>query len=128
MTTSIAIVDGPLPPRAPEREERGRSGARLLFEGLVRADESGRTIAGLHYEIYEPMASRTLAELAQACIVAHGVHAIAVEHSRGDVPVGGCSFRLVVLAEHRAEALAAAADFIDRMKRDAPIWKRPIEP
>jgi molybdopterin synthase catalytic subunit len=28
-----------------------------------------------------------------------------------------------VYALHRAEALAAVGEFIDRMKRDVPIWK-----
>jgi molybdopterin synthase catalytic subunit len=27
---------------------------------------------------------------------------------------------------HRAEALAATGEFIDRMKRDVPIWKSPL--
>jgi molybdopterin-guanine dinucleotide biosynthesis protein A len=48
---------------------------------------------------------------------------IAVEHSRGRVQPGECSFRLQMAAKHRQEALAAMAEFIDRMKRDAPIWK-----
>jgi molybdopterin synthase catalytic subunit len=37
--------------------------------------------------------------------------------------VGQRSFRLTVHARHRAESLAAVGEFIDRMKRDVPIWK-----
>ena len=40
--------------------------------------------------------------------------------------VGQTSFRLQVSAPHRQPALAAMAHFIDAMKRDVPIWKRPV--
>jgi molybdopterin synthase catalytic subunit len=49
-----------------------------------------------------------------------------VEHSRGRVAAGECSFRLRVAASHRPEALRAVEEFIDRMKRDVPIWKTPV--
>jgi molybdopterin synthase catalytic subunit len=39
---------------------------------------------------------------------------------------GQCSFRLQVASAHRAEALAAMTEFIDRLKRDVPIWKSPV--
>jgi molybdopterin synthase catalytic subunit len=55
-----------------------------------------------------------------------GLLAMYVEHSRGHVPVGQCAFRLSVAALHRAEGFAAMAHFIDALKRDVPIWKRPV--
>jgi len=42
------------------------------------------------------------------------------------VAVGEVSFVLIVESAHRAEALAAMADFIDRLKQDVPIWKRAV--
>src|SRR5208337_5556001 len=69
------------------------------------------------------MALRVLEALALEMIETHGLIGIAVEHSRGRVGVGECSFRLQIAAPHRQEALAAMAEFIDRMKRDVPIWK-----
>jgi molybdopterin synthase catalytic subunit len=57
----------------------------------------------------------------------HGLVAILVEHSKGFVPVGQCSFRLLVAGTHRRESLAAMSEFIDRMKRDVPIWKKGVE-
>ena len=72
------------------------------------------------------MAVRVLEGLARAMIERHGLIGVAVEHSRGRVAVGECSFRLQIAAPHRQEALAAMAEFIDRMKRDAPIWKNAV--
>ena len=99
------------------------AGAAVTFEGLVRPMEDGRAVVALDYEVYEPMAPRVLEDLAREMLATHGLVGIAVEHSRGRVAVGECSFRLQIAAPHRQEALAAMAEFIDRMKCDAPIWK-----
>ncbi len=101
-------------------------GATLVFEGIVRATELGRAIRALSYEAYEPMASNTLTELARDILCKHALIAITVEHSRGEVAAGERSFRLAIESAHRKEALAAMDEFIDRMKRDVPIWKSAI--
>src|SRR5512140_1261976 len=121
MSVSVSILDGPLPPWRPPGTEPG-VGAVVLFEGVVREGEGGGVIEALDYEAYEPMARMELARLAGEVLERHGLSGVVVEHSRGRVPVGECSFRLVVTAGHRKEALAAADEFIDRLKRDVPIW------
>lgn len=103
---------------APESE----IGARVVFEGLVRATENDRTLAALDYEAYEPMTTRGLQKLALELGQAQML-AVTVEHSLGRVPVGQCSFRLTVCAVHRKEALAFMDAFIDRMKQEVPLWK-----
>ncbi len=118
----VRVQDGPLPAEAVPFFQEG-AGAVIVFAGLVRPLEDGRTIVALDYEVYEPMALRVLEALAGEMLQTHGLLGIVVEHSRGRVEVGECSFRLQIAAPHRQEALAAMAEFIDRMKRDAPIWK-----
>ena len=111
----------------------GVVGAAVRFAGIVRRAEPREDAAGrehdllaLDYQTYDPMAERELRAL--ACVVAerHGLTALAALHSRGRVGVGEVSFVLIVESPHRAEALAAMADFIDRLKQDVPIWKRPV--
>ena len=127
MTVTVAIVDGPVPPR--HGVGRGEvAGAVVRFEGIVRGVENGAAIGALEYEVYEPMAERLLRRLADEAVTKHGLIAVRVEHSRGRVPVGACSFSLVVESKHRKEALAALDEFIDRMKADVPIWKRAVPP
>ena len=101
-------------------------GATVVFEGIVRANEQGRTIRALSYEAYEPMATNSLTQLANDILSKHALIAITVEHSRGEVAAGERSFRLTIDSAHRKEALAAMDEFIDRMKRDVPIWKTAI--
>ncbi len=103
------------------------AGAVVCFEGRVRPTESGRTICGLSYEAYEPMARNTLISIGEELVQAFGLVAICVEHSKGPVRVGECCFRLQVAGRHRQESLAAMSEFIDRLKRDVPIWKAAVE-
>lgn len=111
----------------------GTVGAALRFEGIVRRAEASpghpqqlRDLAAIEYETYDPMAQRELAGLAHKVAVRHGLQAIVVLHSRGRVAPGECSFVLEVRSAHRAESLAAITEFIDRLKRDVPIWKHLI--
>lgn len=127
MSATVRIIDGALGNPSPALPPAAQFGAAIVFDGVVRADEGGRTIRALAYEVYEPMASNMLTELGREMLVKHRLVAIMVEHSRGEVPVGQRSFRLTVHALHRAEALAAVGEFIDRMKRDVPIWKTALD-
>ncbi len=128
----ITICNGPLEASAGqnatgESNLPGGTGAAVCFEGIVRPMEAGTAITGLDYEVYDPMATQQIEALATELITTHGLLGVEVEHSRGHVPAGACSFRLRIFAAHRKEALAAMDEFIDRMKRDVPIWKAVME-
>lgn len=131
MSVQIEIVEGALKPLAAERDRRtmvsAGVGAHVVFEGIVRGDEAGEKIAGLEYQAYEPMAGKQLRLLADEMVRTHGLIGVEVWHSRGLVRVGEVSFRLVVRSAHRKEAMAAMDEFIDRMKKDVPIWKKARE-
>ncbi len=120
---TITIHEGPISPATHEYTD---AGAVICFEGVVRPTEDGRPIEALDYEVYEPMAQATLSQIAEQTRSRFGVLAIDVAHSRGRVPVGQCSFRLVIAGKHRKESLAAMDHYIDRLKQDAPIWKTPV--
>ncbi len=129
MSITIAIIDGPLPAQPdawPQTVETGTVGAALIFDGIVRGMEAGSAIDALDYEVYEPMASHELRRLADEICVKFDLLGLDVLHSRGRVPVGQCSFRLRIAARHREEGLRAMATFIERLKQDVPIWKKPV--
>lgn len=116
---------GPLDAEALRRAvARPEHGAVLVFHGDARASTAGRRVTGLWYEAFEPMALAGLEELAVAVRARHGVGAIACAHRLGAVPVGETAMVLAVGAPHREAALAATADYIQRLKQDVPIWKR----
>jgi molybdopterin synthase catalytic subunit len=72
------------------------------------------------------MTASELKRLAAEVARKHGLHLMTIRHSVGFVPVEATSFRLVVAAPHRAQALAAMSEFIDRMKQEVPLWKVPL--
>lgn len=121
----VHILPGPLAEPVAWSCEAG-AGAVICFEGIARPLEAGRRIVALDYEAYEPMASRMLQRLGLEMVQQHGLIGLCVEHSTGRVDVGRCSFRLRIASPHRKEALAAMDAFIDRMKQDVPLWKRPV--
>ena len=120
----VVISSGPLGPAQPWAADG--AGAVLTFEGVVRPTEGGSEIDALDYDAYLPMAETMLTELAQAVVDAHGLSAISVEHAVGRVAVGEVSFRLRIASPHRAEGLAAASEFISKMKEDVPLFKVPV--
>ncbi|MGA2927224.1 MAG: molybdenum cofactor biosynthesis protein MoaE [Solirubrobacteraceae bacterium] len=95
-----------------------RAGAVVTFTGVTRDVEQ------LHYEAYEPMAQRQLAEIVAAAIDRHGLCAAAAEHRIGTVPLSHPSVAVAVSARHRAQAFAGAREIIDAIKAQAPIWKQ----
>jgi molybdopterin synthase catalytic subunit len=132
MNIRVEFVAGPLPAITQPPDAPGGSGAVVVFEGVVRPHEASaqgggsREIIALDYEAYLPMAKNISLEIARAVADSHALLALEMEHSTGRVRVGERSFRLRIAAAHRREALAAAGEFIDRMKQDAPIWKTPV--
>jgi molybdopterin converting factor subunit 1 len=104
-----------------QRVRDPRVGAVVTFQGITREVEL------LEYEAYEQMAEERLAAIATETVEAHGLCAAAVEHRVGQVPLGEPSVAVAVSAPHRPEAFAGAREIIDRVKAEAPIWKKEVE-
>ena len=81
----------------------------------------------LEYEAYAEMAEARIAAILADCTARHGLEAAAAEHRTGTVPLGEASVIVAVSAAHRGEAFAGAREAIDRIKAEAPIWKREVE-
>jgi molybdopterin synthase catalytic subunit len=98
-----------------------RAGAVVTFSGVTREVER------LEYDAYAEMAEERMAAIAAEALERHGLCAAAVEHRVGEVPLSEPSVIVAVSARHRGEAFAAAREIIDRVKAEAPIWKKEVE-
>ena len=98
-----------------------RAGAVVTFAGVTREVER------LDYDAYAEMAEERMAAIATEAVERHGLCAAAVEHRIGEVPLSEPSVIVAVSAPHRGEAFAGAREIIDRVKAEAPIWKKEIE-
>lgn len=119
------LLDGPLDPAVAIAAVAGPGhGAVVVFLGTVRDHHRGRRVAGLTYSAYRPMAEAVLRRIvADLEAGGEGVRA-AIVHRLGEVPVGEPSVVIAVASPHRAAAYAASRTALERLKAEAPIWKR----
>jgi MoaE-MoaD fusion protein len=103
------------------RVRDARAGAVVTFQGVTREVDK------LEYEAYVEMAEEKMAAIVAVAVERHGLCAAAAEHRVGDVPLSEPSVAVAVSAPHRGEAFAGAREIIDRLKAEAPIWKKEIE-
>lgn len=117
------ISDRPLDPAVVDAAVRGpRFGAVVVFSGVVRDHDGGQAVSALEYSAH-PQATRFLRECCAAVAGSSGLPVAAV-HRVGDLRVGDLAIVTAVAAPHRAEAFAACATLVDRIKHEVPIWKR----
>jgi molybdopterin converting factor subunit 1 len=102
------------------RVRDAHAGAVVTFSGVTRE------VDRLEYDAYVQMAEERMTEIAGEAIRRHGLCAAAVEHRVGEVPLTAPSVIVAVSAPHRGEAFAGAREIIDRVKAEAPIWKKEV--
>ncbi len=97
------------------------AGAVATFTGLVRADDGVGTLELEHWP------GRTAAALERVAETARDrwrCSAVTIVHRVGAMAPGERIVFVAAAAAHRAAALDACAYCIDRLKTDAPFWKR----
>jgi molybdopterin synthase catalytic subunit len=100
-------------------------GGVVTFTGDVRGTSRGRRVLRLEYEAYAPMAERKLAEIGEAVGVEQGA-LVAIAHRVGALVPGEAAVVIAAAAPHRAPAFRACEAAIERLKKEAPIWKREV--
>ena len=96
-------------------------GAVATLTGIVRGDDGVTAIELEHYP------GMTEASLNDICAIAQerwGLTGCTIIHRVGRMKVGEPIVLVVTASPHRAAALEACAFLIDRLKTDAPFWKR----
>jgi molybdopterin synthase catalytic subunit len=116
------VTSRPLDPAAvADRVGRPGAGAIVTFQGTTR------DVDRLEYEAYAEMAEERIVAILRECVERHGLEAAAAEHRVGSVALSEPSVVVAVSAAHRDEAFAGARAAIDRIKAEAPIWKKEVE-
>ncbi|WP_293876759.1 MULTISPECIES: molybdenum cofactor biosynthesis protein MoaE [unclassified Sphingomonas] len=97
------------------------AGAVATFTGLVRADDS---VGMLELEHYPGATEAALTRVAEGAVARWSLGAATIVHRVGPMTPGERIVFVAAAAPHRAAALEACAYLIDRLKTDAPFWKR----
>ena len=104
--------------------ENQSNGGVVTFLGTTRNKTRGRQVLQLEYEAYEGMANKMLTRIADEIRERWGIVHVSIAHRFGRLEVGDVSLVVAVAAPHRREAFAAAQYAVDRIKEEAPIWKK----
>lgn len=103
------------------RIEAVPAGAVATFTGLVRADDG---VGTLELEHYPGATEKALTGVVDAAVARWSLLGATIVHRVGIMQPGDRIVFVAAAAPHRGDALAACAYLIDRLKTDAPFWKR----
>ena len=96
-------------------------GAVASFTGIVRGDGG---LTALTLEHYPAMTEAALRALANEAASRWSLGGVALHHRVGRLVPGDPIVLVACTSAHRKDALEACAFLIDRLKTDAPFWKR----
>ena len=105
------------------RVEVEGAGGIASFIGRVRADDG---VSMLELEHYPGMTEAALAAVAETARARWSLQAVTIVHRVGPMGPGARIVLVATAAAHRQAALDACAYCIDRLKTDAPFWKREV--
>lgn len=99
------------------------AGSMVEFRGVVRGLENGASIAALRYEIYPGMAEKVIRDIVNDLAATAPCLRVIVIHRHGTIPVGETAIYMRVDSKHRGEGFRMLEEFMNRLKKDVPIWK-----
>ena len=122
MMIDVRISPDPFDPGVEIRRlEAAGVGAVATFTGLVRGDDG---LVELLLEHYPAMTGAALTAMAEEALARWSLEGVIIVHRVGALRPGDCIVFVGTASPHRRAALEACASLIDRLKTDAPFWKR----
>ena len=116
----VAVSGAPLDPAALVAG-LSPAGALATFIGRVRADDG---VTELMLEHYPGATERALRDIGEAAVARWRLDEAVIVHRVGAMAPGEPIVFVAAASAHRQAALDACAFIIDRLKTDAPLWKR----
>ena len=96
-------------------------GGIASFTGIVRGNDG---LTELHLDHYPGMTEAALNALAEQAVARWDLVGVTLIHRVGTLLPSDSIVFVGTVSAHRAAALEACAFLIDRLKTDAPFWKR----
>jgi molybdopterin synthase catalytic subunit len=119
---SVAVQQAPIAVEAALAPLEALGGGALAsFVGLVRGDDD---VEALTLEHYPGMTEAALRRLVEEAAARWSLLGATIVHRVGRMQRGERIVLVATCAPHRRNALDACAYLIDRLKTDAPFWKR----
>ena len=123
----IALAPDPIDPAsllAAFIAEAAGAGAIASFTGLVRDAHDGQPVEALWLDHHERITEQVIVEIGDTTRARFALTALAIVHRVGAVAAGQAVVFVAAAAPHRRAAFDAVDFMMDRLKTDAPLWKR----
>jgi len=97
-----------------------------MFVGTVRDRSDAGEVIGIVYEAWPELAEQKLVGVARELLERWPECKVALVHRHGELDVGEVSVAVAASAPHRDRAFEACRYGIDRLKEEAPVWKKEL--
>lgn len=104
----------------------GGAGAIVTFTGLVRPEHEGADVAALELDHHPRLTEQAVAGIAADAARRFELLDVALVHRYGELAPGEAIVFVAAAAAHRRSAFDAVDHMVDRLKTDAPFWKREL--
>lgn len=101
-----------------------KAGAVVIFSGEARNHHEGQSVEFLEYEAHVLLAEESIKEILEEAKTKWQLHVAFAQHRVGRVEISETAVVVVTSSSHRKEAYEANQYIIDRIKSEAPIWKK----
>lgn len=105
---------------------RGRTeaGGIVSFTGLARAATAGQAVTRLELDAYPRFTLPVIEAMVEDAKARFEVQDVLVVHRYGPIEPGEAIVFVATAAEHRRAAFEATDYLMDRLKTEAPFWKK----
>ena len=103
-----------------------QSGAKSIFEGIVRENNLGKSVTSLEYQCYEELAVKEGNLIISEALSKFDINYAYCVHRIGLLNIGDTAVIVLVYAAHRDDSFKACRFIIDEVKLRVPIWKKEL--
>lgn len=100
------------------------TGAQSVFIGYMRDFREQNHVDKMHIAHYSPMTENQLQRIADHVVEQYQLLDLYVGHRVGDVIPTSPLVVVAATALHRTNAIAGAAEMLEKLKYQAPFWKK----
>ena len=107
---------------------RTDTGAVVSFSGLARGSNNGQAVSTLELDAFPGFTDQAIADLVEQARARFDIQDAMVVHRYGPIAPGEAIVFVACAAGHRRAAFEAADFLMDKLKTEAPFWKKETGP
>ena len=131
--SKVILFDGPFDPYAELKKYEaalvvqhglGQYGATTSFVGTMRDFNEGDDVSAMFLEHYPGMTEKALENICSQAMNDYPILDCLILHRVGDIKPNDSIVLVAAWSAHRGAAFDAARMLIEKLKTDAPFWKK----